>query len=150
MKQPKLFSYVKCVAYLKKIRDGVHIILSNPDGSSCESNYACSPNCKAIAIRYDSEKGENVEIKDLSDFDGSCVKKVYRKRIETEFKGVVVGYTTVKMSGIIGTDWKESHYGEDYGYCYKQAVDVPKVAVVYFKNNCKRYVLLDDLEQESE
>lgn len=149
MKKPKLFSRVKCKAYLKNETDGVHIVLCNPDGSLHDGTHVNSPDCQAFALRYDSEKGEEVKIKDLSDFEGSSVKKVYRKRIEAEFTGVVVGYTRVKMSGIIGTNWEEPLYGAGYGYCYKEAVDVHEVAVVYFKNNCKRYVPLNDLEQES-
>ena len=144
MKHPKLFSMVKCKAYLKKESDGVYIELMNPDGSLRYEKTVDSLDCTAIA------KKEDVVIKDLSDFDGSCVKKVYRERVEAEFTGVVVGYTRVKVSGLIGTIWEEPEYFQSYGCCFKQAVDVPKVAVVYFKNNCKRYVLLDDLEESEE
>lgn len=143
-KKPKLFTKVKCAAYLKKIRDGVHIVLLNPDGSFRWGNTVDSLDCKATAEK------DGVVLKDLSDFDGDCVKKVYRERVEAEFTGVVVGYTSVKVSGLIGTIWEEPEYGQSYGCCFKQAVDVPKVAVVYFKNNCKRYVLLDDLEESKQ
>lgn len=150
MKQPKLFTKVKCVAYLKKHNDGVHIELFNPDGSGCAEKYVTSYDSQAIAIRYDAKTGKNIEIADLSDFDGSCVEKVYRKRVEEEFAGVIVGYKSVKVVGLIGTAWRDDDYGAEHGYCFKEVKYAPKVAVVYFKNNCKRYVLLDDLLKEDE
>ena len=147
MKQPKLFTKVKCVAYMKKIKDGVHIVMYEPDGTETEGKDMKSYSGRAVAVKYDEKRGENVEIKDLSDFCGDSVKKVYRERCEEIFKGVVVGYTTIKIAGIIGTDWICEDYG-GHGYCFKQVTDASKVAVVYFKNNCKRYVLLDDLQED--
>lgn len=145
--KPKLFAKVRCAAYLKKIKDGVHIILFNPDGTICENKHAHSPDCKAIAYAYDYKKGEFVEIADLSSFECECVEKVFRERIEEEFTGVVVGYTTVKVTGLLGTVWEENYNGDEFGHCFKEVKYAPKVAVVYFKNNCKRYVLLEDLQE---
>lgn len=143
--KPKLFTMVQCSAYLKKSNDDVHIIMYEPDGMPTEGKIMRSHDGKAVAIKYDAKKGEDVVIKDLSDFCGEGVKKVYRERCEENFKGVVVGYTHIKVAGIIGTDWTSGVY-RDHGYCFKQITDAPKVAVVYFKNNCKRYVLLNDLQ----
>ena len=87
------------------------------------------------------------ELADLSEFDGSYVNKTYRERIECDFDGFVVGFTKVDTKGIIGTDWESGDYEyiKSHGYYFKTIKERPKVAVVYFKNNVKRYVLLDDL-----
>ena len=90
MKQPKLFTKVKCVAYMKKIKDGVHIVMYEPDGTETEGKDMKSYSGRVVAVKYDEKRGENVEIKDLSDFCGDSVKKVYRERCEEIFKGVGV------------------------------------------------------------
>lgn len=143
----KLFKKVHCKAYLKTIKDGVYIQFYNPDGSFCDKKYIDdTDNIKAIA--YKKSDNPNLceeELADLSEFDGSYVNKTYRERIECDFDGFVVGFTKVDTKGIIGTDWESDEYTKSHGYCFKIIKEHPKVAVVYFKNNVKRYVLLDDL-----
>lgn len=143
----KLFVKVRCRAYMKKIKDGVFIVMYNPDGTVCQDKFMKSYNGKAVAYKTDYKKMEDGEIADLSEFCGESVEKVYRERTEETFTGVVVGYTTLKCKGLIGTDWNDSPYGGDFGYCFKNTTWAPKVAVVYFKNNCKRYVLPEDMEE---
>lgn len=143
----KLFVKVRCRAYMKKIKDGVFIVMYNPDGTVCQDKFMKSYNGKAVAYKTDYEKMEDGEIADLSEFCGESVEKVYRERTEETFTGVVVGYTTLKCKGQIGTGWNDSPYGCDFGYCFKNTTWAPKVAVVYFKNNCKRYVLPEDMEE---
>lgn len=146
----KLFAKVHCKGYMAKIRDTVRIQLYDSNGREVRNADTVNDyNSKAIAYRYDEDRNEEVEIADLSEFDGSSVEKTYRKRTECEFDGVVVGYTTISVKGRIGTDWN-SGYGEEYGFCFKVITDRPKVAVVYFKNNCKRYVLPEDMEEVNE
>lgn len=145
----KLFKKVHCKAYLKKIKDGVYIQFFNPDGTYYDDRFVYDYDIKAIAYRTKfDEKGLNCdeEIADLSEFDGSSVEKIYRTRIEHEFDGFVVGYTKVDTKGRIGTDWDSGEYCREHGHCWKEITERSKVAIVYFKNNCKRYVLLDDLE----
>jgi hypothetical protein len=146
----KLFKKVHCKAYLKKTSDGVYIRFFNPDGSFYTDKYVYDTNIKAIAYKTKlNEYGLNCDEKlaDLSEFDGESVEKVYRTRIEQEFDGFVVGYTRINTKGKIGTYWEDGNdYVREYGYCFKEITESPKVAVVYFMNNCKRYVLLDDLE----
>lgn len=148
----KLFERVHCKAYLKKVSDGVYIQLFNSDGTFCDKKYVESADCKAIA--YKSTIGSDglnreVELADLSEFCGESVEKIYRVRIAEEFDGFLVGCTRVKVTGRIGTDWDCIDYGDvyrEYGHCFKTVDEYPKVGVVYFKNNCKRYVLLEDME----
>lgn len=143
----KLFSKVRCRAYLKPAKDGVHIAMYDEYGSLITDNHMNSYHGKALALKFDQEKMEDVEIADLSEFCGETVEKTYRKRVEEDFTGVVVGYRQVKTKGIIGTDWNDSSHGGDFGYCFKQTTEAPKVAIVFFKNNSKRYVLPDDMEE---
>lgn len=146
MSQPKLFSKVRCKAYMAKANDSVRIELYDRDGNLITSNNVRDYKATATAYRYDPDKNEEVEIAGLSAFCGEGVEKTYRERKEDEFTGILVGYTTVKCKGIIGTDWNsDEHY--DYGYCFKSTTYAPKLGVVYFKNNCKRYVLPEDMTE---
>lgn len=137
----KLFTKVHCKAYMKKISDGVYIALTDENGKSVSS-----PQEAKIAIAC---KSNGEIIKDLSDFDGDCVEKTYRQRTKKSFNGFLVGYTYIDVKGLIGTDYHEDCY-HSYKFLSKDVTDKPKVAVVYFRNNCKRYVLLDDIEEYEE
>ena len=142
----KIFSKVHCKAYMAVAHDGVHIQMFAGDGTYITEKRVETYDTKAIAYRFDPEKGQDVEIADLSEFDESYVEKTYRERIECEFDGVLVGYRLLNVKGIIGTGWESCDYGE-YGYCFKRITERPKVGIVYFKNNCKRYVLPEDMEE---
>lgn len=143
MSKPRLFSMVKCCAYLKPVRDGVNIMFLSPEeirnlfGSKEMEKY---PYGKAIAHTAEGEK-------DLSSFEGDSVEKTYRVRMEKQFKGYVVGYTTVKVKGIIGTDSYSNDYEEGV-YFFKNTTERVEAAIVFYGNNRKRYVLLDDIEEE--
>ena len=143
----KLFKKVHCKAYMARIYDTVHIQYYNADGSFCYDKTVTDYRTKAIAYKFNEDKCENEEIKDLSAFDGDSVEKIYRERKECEFDGFVVGYTRIDAKGVIGTDWYDPEYGTEFGFCFKRITDRPKVAVVYFKNNMKRYVLPEDMEE---
>lgn len=146
----KLFDRVHCKGYMKVVKDGVRIQLYNADGSFCREKTVRDINSKAIAYKSDYDKWGrpcDSELADLSDFDGQSVEKTYRERVESSFDGVLVGITRVKVKGIIGTDWNVPPFGSEFGFCFKEITENPKVGVVYFKNNCKRYVLLDDIER---
>ena len=136
----KIFQKVRCKAYLQKISDGIYIRRENPDGTPYGYKYA---NVHTKAYVYDKD---NNEIADLSEFDGMCVEKTYRKRMEEDFNGMLVGFTRVAVKGKIGTDWCEPYGSQEYGFCFREITEMPKVGVVYFKNNCKRYVLPEDME----
>ena len=145
----KIFKKVHCKAYLKKASDGVHIQMYQPSGEPIYGDSYVPYDVfvlgvKAIAYKWDAA-GNSVELADLSNFEGDTVEKVYRTRVEKEFDGFVVGFTTVDVKGCIGTDWIEDEH-RSFGYCFKTITSCPHVAVVYFKNNMKRYVLLEDME----
>ena len=143
--KPKLFTKVRCKAYLKKAHDGTFIGFEDSLGIPVDTQTVDSADIRAFVWRYNPEKFIHEKAEELG-WEGSSVEKTYRERIEEEFSGFVVGYTRVKVKGRIGTDWECDYYHREYGHCFKTADDYPKVAVVYFKNNCKRYVLLEDME----
>lgn len=145
----KLFKKVHCKAYMKKICDNVHIQFYNADGTFCYDKIVTDYKAKAIAYGFDEKKWEQIELADLSNFDGESVEKTYRERTECKFDGFVVGYTRIDVKGRIGTNWDDPEYGSEYGFCFKMITERPKVAVVYFKNNMKRYVLPEDMEEVS-
>lgn len=143
----KLFAKVHCKAYMAKIRDTVHIQLYDSSGREVRNADTVNDyNSKAIAYRYDEDRNEEVEIADLSEFDGGSVEKTYYERTEAEFDGVLVGYMRLNVKSLIGTDWYEDEH-RSYGYCFKKVTEKPKVGVVYYRNNSKRYVLVEDLEE---
>lgn len=142
----KIFQKVRCKGYVKKVYDGVYIQFFYPDGKFCYDKAVTDYKARAVAYKVIPESSEPVEIKDLSEFDGNSVEKVWRKRVDADFTGVLVGFTTVNMSGYIGTDWETPDYSQEYGHCFKTVEKTAKVGVVYFKNNVKRYVLEEDME----
>lgn len=142
----KIFVKVKCHAYLRKSHDGINITIYDPDGNIYNGNTVPDTSYKAVIEKWDDDKRDYVVLADLSEWDGSGYEKTYRERIEEEFTGVVVGVTEVNVKGEIGTDWECDGCGREFGHCYKLITDRQKVAVVYFKNNVKRYVPLEDLE----
>lgn len=142
----KLFAKVHCKAYMAKIRDTVHIQLYEYGKEVLKADTVNDYNSKAIAYRYDEDRNEEVQIANLSEFDGGSVEKTYYERTEAEFDGVLVGYVRLNVKSLIGTDWYEDEH-RSYGYCFKKVTEKPKVGIVYFRNNSRRYVLVEDLEE---
>ena len=147
MSEPKLFTMVKCKAYLKKAHDGVFIGFEDAYGTPIFTKAVDNADVKAFAWKLNPDTLINEKIKDLGEWCGDSVEKTYRERIEEEFTGCVVGYTRINVKGRIGTDWECDPYYGEYGHCFKEITECPKVAVVYFKNNAKRYVLPEDMEE---
>lgn len=146
MDRIKLFSMVKCNGYMEKANDGVSIWMYDESGQMCKVCSAVS----AIAMRRNKDNGLLEDFEDLSEFSGQTVEKTYYKREEEEFIGCLVGYKRIVATGMIGTDT----YGICVGFgdeksvncCIKKPKWNPKVGVVYYKNNAKRYVLAEDME----
>lgn len=145
--RPPLFSRVKCRAYLREKKDGIYIDVRDKDGNVIYPHIVTEP-LSAYAVRYDPQLGKLEKIADLSNWDGESVKKIYRERTEAVFTGVVVGYKRIDRSGYIGTDWETPPFGREYGHLFKEINDRPEVAVVYYRNNKKRFVLPEDMEEE--
>lgn len=137
MSKIRLFRKVKCHGYLVKVRDGVKIELYDANGEPSTEKHAE----KAIATRFDSDTKEREKISDLSDFCGNSVEKVYYKKVDGEFSGFIVGFRTLTITGVLGTDT-----GDEGRYCFRKPGERMKVGIVYVRNNAKRYVPAEDLE----
>lgn len=159
----KLGDKVHCKAYLQKYSDGVYLetwdrISAGDFGYIDEpakgSAWSHAITVKAHKNEYTSDGWKNKEIADLSDFEGNTVPKEYRRRVEEEFNGVFVGFTYIVIRGQIGTDMTMHPYNmngdlEEVYHLIKHT-EKEKVAVVYFKNNAKRYVPIDDMQRKEE
>lgn len=153
----KLFKKVHCKSYLKPYKDGIYLEITDENGEVVTTNQI-KDNYKVVAKRSWTEPAPQYnyddpdisycsqEIKDLSACDGDCVEKTYRIKVEQPFDGFIVGVTTVDVKGLLGTDYNDNPYGGGFGYCFKEITDRAKVGVVYFRNNCKRYVPIEDIE----
>lgn len=147
----KLGDKVHCHAYLRKYYDGVYLFVSKPNGEMVKGNTWGEPyDVRAYKNDYTKDGWGSKEIADLSAFEGESVPKRYRQRVECEFDGVFVGWTHIVVSGRIGTDTSmmvcdmEGHLEEVYHLT--KNTEKQKVAIVYFRNNARRYVPVEDME----
>ena len=154
----KIFQKVHCKAYLKKYHDGIHLDCKDGDDDFLMpvSGNAWDHMVKVKAVQswYRDGKWGESEIADLSGFEGETVDKQYRIRVEEEFDGFLVGITYIVTTGRIGTDMTmfpcDLNGNLKEVFHLTKATNREKVGVVYFKNNAKRYVLLDDMRGEQE
>lgn len=133
-----LFQKVKCNAYLKKVYDGRCIGTHHENG-------------KIELCWYDSTNEEDQKSKDFQELECECdgsheFVKTYYKRIEKGMYGFVVGIKNVDITRYLVADISSGYNGEDFIYISKVPKDVIKCAIVYYANNRKRYVPLEDIE----
>ena len=161
----KIFHKVHCKAYLKKESDGIrlecwrkiHYTFAGQEQWSEEpakgNAWGKNEDIKVLAMQvvYENGKWEDKQIADLSSFEGESVEKVYRKRIEEEFDGFLVGFTNIIVTGRIGTNYDMRPYNMDGDleeiYHLTKETDKKRVGVVYFKNNARRYEYPEDMER---
>lgn len=144
----KIFQRVRCKAYLKKVKDGV--MLNCTDGGNPVRGNAWDHPISVFAIRGNFP---NIEEMNLSAFKGEAVDKTYRERVEENFSGFLVGITYIVTAGKIGTDTSVNvpiDMNTSLIYYLTKKTHSEKVGVVFFKNNAKRYVLPEDIEEEEE
>lgn len=156
----KIFQKVHCKAYLKKQSDGVALVCQKPIVGfnaymPAEGNCWDEPiKVTATKLEYKNGRWETKEIADLSSFEGESVDKRYRVRVEEEFDGFLVGITYITTTGQIGTSMSEVPYNMSGDltevFHLTKTTKQEKVGVVYFKNNAKRYVLMEDIEVKNE
>ena len=151
----KIFQRVHCKAYLKKYSDGISLSCVETVGDfgvmpAQGNKWNHMITVKAMKSSYENGSWSETELADLSGFEGGSVDKQYRIRTEEEFDGFLVGITYIVTTGRIGTDMTMYPYNmsgdlEEVFHLFK-VTDKEKVGVVYFKNNAKRYVLLEDMD----
>ena len=125
-----LFKKVKCNAYLKKVYDGKFIDVSQDDFKAIYTDYS----------NLDKLYTESTCEGDL-DF-----LKTYYEFKEKEFTGLVVGIKDVTATAYLVADTGYQYNGKEYIDVGKEAKDIYKCAIVYYGNNRKRYVPLENIE----
>lgn len=125
-----LFKKVKCNAYLKKVYDGKFIDVSQEDFKAIYTDY------RNLDKLYTESTCEG----DL-DF-----LKTYYEFKEKEFTGLVVGIKDVTVTAYLVADIGYQYSGKEYIYVRKEPKDIYKCAIVYYGNNRKRYVPLENIE----
>ena len=151
----RIFQKVHCRAYLKKHSDGIRLICTEGGGLPVTRNWWHHPiRVEAFQMQYKDGMWSDVKIADLSSFEGETIEKTYRLRVEEEFDGFLVGVTNITTTGRIGTDMTmvTTDLNGNICECFHLTKEThqEKVGVVYFKNNAKRYVLLDDMRGDQE
>lgn len=137
-----LFVHVTCNGYLKKISDGRYIdVYRGPHGNGAiqECTYV---------FGYDSEKCQEIK-QDVETYDGSReLLKTYYERKEKRFAGFVVGYKDIIETGWLVCDTADTWQGGEEIILRKEPEKITRCAIVYFSDNKKRYVPVEDVNYE--
>ena len=123
----KLFDKVKCKGFYKPFKDRRWLYLDRKT-------------LTADAMDNDGTVEKNVEY----------IEKTYFKHVDRNFTGVIVGYKDIMVKGYLDAVYQEEC---DVGvgvipeafYVSKRAKETVKCAVVYYGNNMKHYVPLEDV-----
>ena len=127
VKMVKLFDKVKCKGFYAKHNDGIYIALDKQN------------------LTADLMKSETTVEEDID-----RAEKTYYQHRKENFSGVIVGFTDITVQGyldVIYDDAVDVGIGiipEKY-WIQKNAKQVEKCAIVYYANNKKHYVPLDDI-----
>lgn len=131
----KLFEKVKCKGFYKKVHDGIWVHLDKSTGTA----YAMNSNL--VDIDNDGTMEADID----------CVEKTYYEHKKANFSGVVVGFKNLVVKGYLDANYQDA---VDVGvgvipekfYVAKRTKEVVKCAIVYYANNMKHYVSLEDIE----
>lgn len=136
-KKMKLFEKVNCTGFYKPFKDGKWLQLNEED------HTADSMDMNIVGPENDGTVEKDVEY----------IEKTYYKHVDKKFSGVIVGYKDVVIVGYLEAVYQEEI---DVGvgvipekFCvYKNPKETVKCAVVYYANNMKHYVPLEDILEE--
>lgn len=134
-----LFKKVKCKGFYKKVHDGIYIELDK------NTLTATAINTNLIDV-----DGNNYGIMEE---DVHRVEKTYYEYVEKRFSGVVVGFVDLVVKGYLDVIYQEPC---DVGvgiipekfYVAKTTKEVVKCAIVYYANNKKHYVPVEDITED--
>ena len=132
----KLFDKVKCKGFYSKVHDGTFI-------------YLDTQNLKASHMNSNATDTEC-----LVEDDVDRAEKTYYKHVKQNFCGVIVGFTDLIVIGYLDVIYNDAI---DVGvgilpeqfFVQKNPNHVEKCAIVYYANNKKHYVPLEDIECEN-
>ena len=134
-----LFDKVKCRGFYKKVHDGVFVYLDK------STLTAYSMNSNLAGVDNDGTVEEEVHE----------VEKTYYEHKVGNFSGVIVGFKDLVVKGYLDVIYQDAI---DVGvgvipekfYVEKNPKDVVKCAIVYYSNNKKHFVPLEDIEPKGE
>ena len=138
MKKELLFQWCSCTAFLKKVWDGVGIEIIKPEHTMDGE--------ETFLLHYG-----NHEVPEGAPESSPCegdydLEKTYYERRDKNFKGICVGFKTVKTEGYLGVDtYCDPYYGERHRI-FKETKTTVDCALVYFANNQSRLVPLDAIQ----
>ena len=132
----RLFKEVKCKGFYKKVHDGIWVHLDKSTGTA----YAMNSNL--VDIDNDGTMEADID----------CVEKTYYEHKKANFSGVIVGFKDLVVKGYLDANYQDEVdvgigvFPEKF-YVAKRPKEVVKCAIVYYANNMKHYVPLDDIKQ---
>ena len=130
----KLFDKCKCKGFYKKVRDGLFISLDreNLRADLVNANLACADDDGTVK-------------KDID-----CAEKKYYEHKDNNFSGVIVGFVDLVVVGYLDVIYQDACdvgvgiIPEKY-YIAKRPKETVKCAIVYYANNMKHYVPVEDI-----
>lgn len=125
-----LFKKVKCSSFLKKVWDGkfIQVYKGELDSASyCDSN----------------DPENEIESDCCGEYD---FLKTYYEKKQRNFTGFVVGIKDIVVTGYLVADTDSCPYNGEHLKIYKHPKEIIKCAIVYYGNNRKRYVPLENIE----
>lgn len=130
-----MFKKVSCSSYMKKVNDGRFINKDNVGNCEyVETSRIVNGECWTEPV---SEE----------DYDGTKhFLKTYRKRVDADFTGVVVGMKMVLTTAYLVCDTEYHYDGSEYTVVRKEPEESIKCALVYYGCNRSRLVPLDAME----
>lgn len=132
--KPQLFQKVDCYGYLKKVYDGRFIETFENEGKTLDCTYIDTNNPDL-----------NIECQYCGDFD---FLKTYYEHRERKFSGIVVGFKYLVIDGYLTVETCYDHLGVEYTKLGKKCNKTALCAIVYYADNRKRYVPLNDIKKE--
>lgn len=133
-----LFKRVDCKSYYKKIKDGrfIYFIPERDSERECDEYYYCGLDENGIPF----EKECNAD--GARDF-----LKTYYQKTEKPFRGIVVGVISLLIKAYLVAEYQEDPYsGRGFTQISREPEEMATVAIVYYGNNRKRFVSIEDLE----
>lgn len=131
----KLFDFCKCKGFYKKVSDGIWVHLDKT------TLTAYSMNTNLVSEDNDGTMEADID----------RVEKTYYEYVKGNCRGVVVGFVDLVVKGYLDVIYQDAC---DVGvgvipekfYVCKTPKDVVKCAIVYYANNKKHFVPLEDCE----
>ena len=131
----KLFDKCQCKGFYKPAHDGIWVHLDKT------TLTAYSMNMNLVDVDNDGTVETDID----------CVEKTYYEHVQLNFSGVIVGFKDLVIKGYLDVIYEDAI---DVGlgiipekfYVAKRPKEIVKCGIVYYANNKKHLVPLEDME----